>query len=123
MPGVEEPSTPTILLVLVCWWLLTADRVDVEEDADDEIVAVLICVVVPDLSSMLDWVNCVVDDEAEVEEENDVDDEEEVDDACACCMFPVEVDVANCDAAIVSRFNAADCVKSCNFLICCKNNN
>lgn len=30
------------------------------------------------------------------------------------------VDVANCDAAIVSRFKAADCVKSWNFLICCK---
>lgn len=68
------------------------------------------------------------DDDTEMLEEEDRDPLLEVEEpedvaAAAWLMPPVDVDVANCEAAIVSRFNAADCVKSCNFLICCKNNN
>lgn len=40
---------------------------------------------------------------------------------CCCCCFwllPL-VDVANWEAAMVSRLRAADCVSSCSFLICC----
>lgn len=102
---------------------------DDDDDDDDETVALFMCVTDTGLSSMPDCVNvliCVSEDDEEEEEEEDEeveDDDWEEDDDCACVLLPDDVDVANCDAAIVSRFSAADCVKSCNFLICCKNNN
>ncbi|KNC25477.1 hypothetical protein FF38_09912 [Lucilia cuprina] len=115
----EELSTATIPPLLVA---VVAE----EEGDDDAIVAIeetdvaavctFICVADTVLCSMLDWVNVVIlccEVPAEFEPDKDDDDEDEEDaEACACVILPVEVDVANCDAAIVSRFNAADCFSS-----------
>ena len=68
-------------------------------------------------------------DEEEVETEELEADDTEVDNtglfpSTAELALPSDiVDVANCDAAIVSRFSAADCVNNCSFLICCKTRN